>query len=278
MVADGVPLRRGKTLSFDGPNVQELRPFEISHDLERVHQLRQIMAIEWANVVPAQLFEHSARCHHALHVFFRLFGQIPGAADMLKNLLGALTQCGVGLAGPDLGEVGCQPAGVVPNRHLVVIQNDQHIRAFMARMSQRLESHATSDRAVSNDGNDLAVDALFLCRQGHTHRRGDAGRGVAHAEGVEGALGALGKPRQAIELSHAVHAIAPSGQNFVGVGLVPDIPHDAIVGGIENMVQRHRQFDYTQPGTKMPPGACYRVEQVVSKLFGQLHQFVTLQL
>ena len=148
----------------------------------------------------------------------------------------------------------------------------------MARVGQRLKSHAASDRAVSNDGNDLAVDTLFLCRQGHAHGRGDAGRGVTHAKGVEGALGALGKPGQALELSHAVHAIAPSGQNFVGVGLVPDIPHDAIVGGIENMVQRHRQFDYTQPGTEMPPGARYRVEQVVSKLLGQLHQFVTLQL
>ena len=278
MVTDGVSLRGGKTLSFDGTNVQKLGAFQISHDLQRIHQLRQVMAIEWTDVVPAQLFEHGAWCHHALHMFFCLFSQIPGAANMLKDLFGALPQCGVGLAGPDLGEIGRQSAGVVANRHLVVIQDDQHIRAFMARVSQRLESHAASDRAVSNDGNDLAVDTLFLCRQGHTHGRGDAGRGVTYAEGVEGALGALGKPGQAIELSHAVHAIAPSGQNFVGVGLVPDIPHDAIVGGIENMVQRHRQFDDTQPGTKMSPGAPYRVEQVVSKLFGQLHQFVTLQL
>ena len=45
VVADGVSLRRSKTLSFDGANVQELRTFEVSHDLERIHQLRQIMAI-----------------------------------------------------------------------------------------------------------------------------------------------------------------------------------------------------------------------------------------
>ena len=169
MVADGVALRRGKTLSFDGPNVQELRPFEISHDLERVHQLRQIMAIEWTNVVPAQLFEHGARCHHALHMFFCLFSQIPCAANMLKDLFQALPQCGVGLASPDLGKVGSQPAGVVANRHLIVIQDDQHVGPFMARVSQRLKRHAAGDRTISNHGNDLAVDTLFLRRQSHTH-------------------------------------------------------------------------------------------------------------
>ena len=194
VVADGVALRRGKAFAFHGTNVQELRAFEISHDLERVHQLRQVMTIEWPNIVPAQLFEHGAGCHHARHRFFCLFSQIPGAANMLKDLFGALPQCGVGLAGPDLGEIGRQSAGVVANRHLVVIQDHQHVGAFMARVRQRLKSHAAGDRAVSNDGNDLAVDTLFLCRQGHTHRRGDAGRRVAHAEGVEGALGALGKP------------------------------------------------------------------------------------
>ena len=245
MVTDGVSLRGGKTLSFDGANVQELGAFQISHDLQRIHQLRQVMAIEWTDVVPAQLFEHGAGCHHALHMFFCLFSQIPCAANMLKDLFRALPQCGVCLAGPDLGKVGRQPAGVVANRHLIVIQDDQHVGPFMARVSQRLKRHAAGDRTISNHGNDLAVDTLFLRRQSHTHGRGDAGRGVTHAEGVEGALGALWKSGQPLELSHAVHAIAPPGQDFVGVGLVSHIPHYTVVGGVENMVQRHRQFNHT---------------------------------
>ena len=53
VVANGVALCRGKTFSFDGANVQELRPFEVTHDLERIHKLRQIMAIERTNIVPA---------------------------------------------------------------------------------------------------------------------------------------------------------------------------------------------------------------------------------
>ena len=83
---------------------------------------------------------------------------------MLKNLLRALAQCGVGLAGPDLGKVGRQPARVVADRHLIVVQDDQHVRAFMARVSQRLKGHTAGDRTVSNHGNDFAVDTLVLCR------------------------------------------------------------------------------------------------------------------
>ena len=164
MVANGVSLGWRKTLSFDGANVQELRTFEVGHDLERIHQLRQIMTIEWTNVVPTQLFEHRARRHHALHVFFCLFGQVPGAAHVLEDLFGALPQRGVGLAGPDLGEVGRQSAGVVANRHLIVIQNNQHVGPFMPRVGQRFKRHAACDRTVSNHGNDLAVDTLLLRR------------------------------------------------------------------------------------------------------------------
>ena len=51
VVANGVSLGWRKTFSFDGANVQELRTFEVSHNPERIHQLRQIMTIEWTNVL-----------------------------------------------------------------------------------------------------------------------------------------------------------------------------------------------------------------------------------
>ena len=50
---------------------------------------------------------------------------------------------------------------------------------------------------------------------------------MADAEGVVVAFAALGKTGQAALLAHAVHTLAPAGEDLVRVGLVADVPYDA---------------------------------------------------
>ena len=78
---------------------------------------------------------------------------------------------------------------------------------------------------------------------------------MSDAKGVIGAFGTLGETREPLYLPHAVHAVASSGENFVWVGLMPYIPDDAVVGGVEDMVQRHREFDHAKPRAEVPAGA-----------------------
>ncbi len=53
------------------------------------------------------------------------------------------------------------------------------------------------------------------------------------AEGIVGALGALGEAGEAAALWRRVRiAVAAACQDLVGVGLVADIPDDAVVGGL----------------------------------------------
>ena len=44
------------------------------------------MTIEWADVMPAQLFEKSSGCDHAFHVLLGALGKIPCGFHMLENL------------------------------------------------------------------------------------------------------------------------------------------------------------------------------------------------
>ncbi|GJE67749.1 hypothetical protein LNAOJCKE_4982 [Methylorubrum aminovorans] len=69
---------------------------------------------------------------------------------------------------------------------------------------------------------------------------------MRRAEGVVLALGALGETGQAAALAERADAIAPSGEDLVRVALVSDVPDDAIVGGVEHVVQRHGEFDHAQ--------------------------------
>ena len=66
--------------------------------------------------------------------------------------------------------------------------------------------------------------------------------------------------------------VAAAGQNFVRVGLVADVPHQVIERRVVDEMQRHRQFDGTQPGGKVAAGATDAVQQVLPQLIAQLRQ------
>jgi hypothetical protein len=87
MEADRIRLGRRVALALHGQDVQELRALEVAHVLQGLHQLWQVVAVDGADVVPAQLLEEGARGHHALHVLFRALGQIPGGLDFLEGRL-----------------------------------------------------------------------------------------------------------------------------------------------------------------------------------------------
>ena len=79
------------------------------------------------------------------------------------------------------------------------------------------------------------------------------------AEAVVFALGALGEAGEAAAGAQRADAVTASGEDLVRVGLVADVPDQAIVGRIEDIVQRNGQFDDAQAGAEMPPGDRYRI-------------------
>ena len=98
------------------------------------------------------------------------------------------------------------------------------------------------------------------------------------AEGVVGGLGAPGEARDTVLHAQARHRFAPAGEDLVRVGLVADVPHDAVLGRLEHRVQRDGQLDRAEVGRQVPAGLGYRVEHVGAKLFGQLVQLLALEL
>ena len=86
---------------------------------------------------------------------------LPQKSDSLQYPFGPLAHAQVGLTGPDLGEVGRQSALVMADRHLVIIQDDQHIGALVTGVGQRFNGHPTGNCTIANDGDNLAL-LVFL--------------------------------------------------------------------------------------------------------------------
>src|SRR6202040_4457898 len=73
-------------------------------------------------------------------------------------------------------------------------------------------------------------------------------------------------------------AVAPIGQDLMRVGLVADVPNQAVLGRVEDVVQRHRQFDYAEAGAEMAAGHGDSVDGLLAQLVRHLAKLARLEL
>ena len=82
----------------------------------------------------------------------------------------------------------------------------------------------------------------------HAERRTDRGARMTDAERVVLAFEATRERREAALVLDGLQPLAATGQQLVRVGLVTDVPDQAVVRRVENVVQRDREFDRAETG------------------------------
>ena len=97
------------------------------------------------------------------------------------------------------------------------------------------------------------------------------------AERIVFALVALRKTGESATLAQRANAVAPAGQDLVRIGLVPDIPDDAIIRRVEQIMQRHRQLDDAESGAQVTAGHGHRADGLRAQLVGNLPEVFLLQ-
>jgi hypothetical protein len=97
------------------------------------------------------------------------------------------------------------------------------------------------------------------------------------AEGVVARLAAAGKPGDAIQHAQPRHRFAPAGEDLVRIGLVADVPDDAVLGRIKDVVQRDRQLDRAEVGRQVAAGLGHRLKHEGAQLRRQLAELLALE-
>ena len=72
------------------------------------------------------------------------------------------------------------------------------------------------------------------------------------AEGIVFAFVALRETREPARLAQRADAVSASGDDLMRVGLMADVPDQAVARRVEHPVQRHGQFYDAEPGAEMP--------------------------
>ncbi|MNF58079.1 hypothetical protein D3C84_396250 [compost metagenome] len=269
VITDGILLGRLVTLALLGLDVQQLRPLEVAHVAQGLDQGVDVMAVDGAYVVEAELLEQGARHHHALEVLLGPLGQLLDRRQPRQHLLAAFADGGVELAGHQPGQMVVERPHVLGDGHLVVVEHHQHVLVDIAGVIERLERHAGGDGAIADHRHHLATQPFALGGDRHAECRPYGGAGVADGQHVILALVAPGEGVQAVFLANGVNAFAPAGQDLVGIGLVAHVPHQPIEGGVVDVMQRHRQLDGAETGGEVAAGAAHRAQQVLAQLVAQ---------
>ena len=149
-------------------------------------------------------------------------------------------------------EVVRQRADVLRDRHVVVVQDDEQVDVEAAGVVQRFPGEARAHRAVADHRDHAPVAAGEAVRDRHAERGADRGARMADAEAVVDALGARREGREAAALLDAAEPPPAAGQHLVRIGLVADVPDQAVVGRVEDVVERDRELDRAEAGGEVP--------------------------
>ena len=153
-------------------------------------ELAHVVAVDRADVGKAELLEERAAAGHAGD---EVAGAAGAGAERLGQgageALGDVLERGEGGVGVEAGEVVRHGADRRCDRHLVVVEDDEHPPALGAGVVHRLVGHAGADGAVADHRDDVAGRLAEVAGDGEAEAGGDRGRGMRGAEGVVGALG-----------------------------------------------------------------------------------------
>jgi hypothetical protein len=147
----------------------------------------------------------------------------------------------------------------------------------VARLIDRLHRHAAREARIADERRDVVRLALAVARDGHAERGRQRRGGVPRAERVVLRLVAAQKAAQAVVLLDGRERVAPPRQNFMRVGLVADVPDEAVGWRLESVMEGDGEFDRAQARARVPADARHRLDDVLADFGSHLRQLFEIQ-
>ena len=237
-----------------------------------------VVPVDRPDIEESQLVEQRAAGNQPAGIFLHrhrtLFEE---GRQELGELLHGVVHGAVGPSGDKAREIPRQSTDRRRDRHVVVVENNDQAGIHGAGVVHGLIGHAGGHGSVADHGNHMVGLASEVAGHGHAEPGRDRGGRVSRAERIVFAFRALGEAGKSAALSQRSDAVAPAGQNLMRIGLVTDVPDQAVLRRIEDVVEGNRQLDHPKPGAEVPAGDRNRIDRLLAQFVGELAQLPTLQ-
>ena len=251
------------------------RNIRIPQVLQHRYQVVHVVTVDRPHVVEPEFLEQRAARHHAAGILFRpLRRHFHRMRQLLRDVLAEFAQLAILLRRQQTRQVIVQRPHRWGDRHLVVVQDHDQLRAHCAGVVHRLVGHARRHRAVADHRDHVAVLlTLQVAAHRETQARRDRGRGMRRTERIVFTLGALGEARQATPLAQRMDPVPPARQNLVRITLMTYVPDQNVPRRVKHIVDCCRKLHHTQTRTKVTARLRDRVHRRLAQLVRQLTQF-----
>ena len=232
---DRVFFRFGETLPLDSDDVEQLWSVSLAEISQHFGEGEDVVSVHGSDIVESEGLKESAGGERAFDSFSGFFGHFQGGGE--EGRARVARRCGRSLRrgwkGFGRGDFAGRRRRGEMDISLSLRTTSRSVLWGGAGVVEGFKSHAAGHGAVADDGGDFAVFALEFCGLGHSKGGGDGGAGMSGAKAVAGAFGAGEESGDSPPLADGLQLVAPSGEDFVGVGLVSDIPDDSVVRGFD---------------------------------------------
>ena len=159
MVLDRSGFRDGPACAFLGNNVKNRGCGVVLNLFQGVDQAIQMVTINRANVVEAQLMKQKSWDHKGLHGINHVFADFDEARTDVRNReqhrLDFLLKSVVDLSRHDPIEISRNGADIGRDRHFIVIQDDQQFPLQMTCLIDSFKSDTSREASIADDGDDM---------------------------------------------------------------------------------------------------------------------------
>ena len=212
----------------------------------------EVVSVNGANMKETQFLKHGTTSDETTRM---THGALDRAINLLsefcRDALGNIAHTLVGFAGGKFGKIGAHCTNGLGYRHVIVIEDDNQTRVHGTGIVQSLERHAGRHRAIADYCNHMVCAAIQITRNGHAEARGDGCRGVCGTKRIIFTFSTSGETRETVFLAQSVKTFPATCENFMGIGLMADIPDNPVFRCIEDVVQGDCEFNHAKASPEM---------------------------
>ncbi len=265
-----VGLGRRISAPLDRHHVDHARAILVERGAQRAPDALDVVPVDRADVGEAERLEERAGLEPQ---------RLGGVADVPAHArraghpreapLELLAHAREARIGPDaLEQLGERP-DVLGDAHAVVVEDHRDGRSQGAGLVEPLVRHAAGQGAVADHGDDMALAAPLPLGLGEARGVADRGAGVARAHDVVLALLAAQEAADAAVLAQRAEPVEPPGEQLVAVGLVADVPHDAVARRLQLGVEGDGELHRPEARAEVTAGARDGVDDRLAHLLRQ---------
>ena len=237
--------------------MQQLRTLHVLYLTENAHKLSDIIAVEGTEVPDVHSLEN---------VLLMADGTLQGIVqpdDTFSALVRKHTlvvqppaslepQPVVSLVSVEVQQILLHTTHGMVDGHIIVIENDKQVVRVARNIVQTLVSQSAAHGAIADDSHHMAVLVLQLCSHCHTQRSRNGVRRMPAGERIVVALQWGRERTEPAQLPVFRELVAASCQNLVPVGLMSDIPDEAVLRSVEHIMAGDGYLNSTQARSKVP--------------------------